>query len=101
MNGYIRFKLALTEDTPTIKPYAQAEWAKLADVQTPIETSLAIVAAVTERWVRILRAMQPGDFARLLIHPEHERPLSLDQLLAFSEWHGRHHTAHVNIVGHA
>lgn len=99
MSGYTRFKLALTENTPTIKPYDQAEWAKLADSRTtPIDTSLTLLEAVTDRWVRVLRAMTPDDFARTLIHPEHDIPLSLDQMLALYEWHGRHHVAHVRLV---
>ena len=57
-----------------------------------------LLEAVTDRWVRILRAMSARDFARRLIHPEHEKPLSLDQMLALYEWHGRHHIAHVNLV---
>lgn len=102
LNGYTRFKLALTENTPTIKPYDQTEWAKLIDSRTtPIETSLTLLEAVTDRWVRVLRAMSPADFARQLIHPEHETPLSLDQTLALYEWHGRHHVAHVNLVRNA
>jgi hypothetical protein len=102
MSGYTRFKLALTEDTPTIKPYQQAEWAELADTKTaPIETSLTLLDALTDRWVRVLRAMSPSDFSRMLIHPEHDKPLSLDHMLALYEWHGRHHLAHVNIVRRA
>ncbi|MEW5917970.1 MAG: YfiT family bacillithiol transferase, partial [Gemmatimonadota bacterium] len=99
ISGYTRFKLALTENTPTIKPYQQAEWAELADTKTaPLETSLTLLDALTDRWVRVLRAMSPSDFERLLIHPEHETPLSLDQMLALYEWHGRHHVAHVTLV---
>ena len=95
MNAYVRFKLALTEDTPTIKPYDEAAWATLEDARsTPIETSLALLDAVHDRWVRVLRAMQPQDFSRKLMHPEHGH-LDLDQLLAMYEWHGKHHTAHV------
>lgn len=102
MSGYTRFKLALTEDRPTIKPYRQAEWAELADTKTaPVATSLTLLDALTDRWVRVLRAMSADDFPRLLIHPEHETPLSLDQMLALYEWHGRHHLAHVNLVRHA
>ena len=71
LNAYIRFKLALTEDTPTIKPYDEAKWAQLEDASTPIETSLALLEAVHERWVRVLRAMSPSDFARTFNHPEH------------------------------
>jgi hypothetical protein len=99
ISGYVRFKLALTENTPTIKPYDQGEWAKLADSRTtPIETSLTLLDTVTDRWVRVMRAMSASDFARRLTHPEHEQPLSLDQTLALYEWHGRHHIAHIHIV---
>jgi hypothetical protein len=95
MNAYIRFKLALTEDNPTIKPYEEAEWAKLADVRaTPVETSLALLDHLHARWDTILRAMTASDFARTLHHPENGK-LTLDQMLALYEWHGRHHTAHI------
>jgi hypothetical protein len=95
MNAYIRFKLALTEDTPTIKSYDEAAWAQLEDARTtPIETSLTLIDAVHDRWARVLNAMKAADFSRRLIHPEHGH-LTLDQLLAMYEWHGRHHTAHV------
>ena len=95
LNAYIRFKLALTEDVPTIKPYDEALWAELPDVAAvPLATSLALLDAVHERWLAILRAMQPGDFARQLVHPETGRQ-SLDQVLALYAWHGPHHTGHV------
>lgn len=96
MNAYVRFKLALTEDVPAIKPYDEAEWAKLSDVRdTPIETSLTLLSAMHDRWVRLLRAMTPDDFGRKLSHPEWDAPLSLDMMLALYAWHGPHHTAHV------
>jgi uncharacterized damage-inducible protein DinB len=95
MNAFIRFKLALTEDRPTIKPYDEAAWAKLDDVRTtPIDTSLVLLEKLHERWDGLLRAMKPADFARTLQHPE-SGTLTLDQMLALYEWHGRHHTAHV------
>src|SRR5207253_10450242 len=73
MNAYIRFKLGLTEDNPTIKPYDEALWAQLADVQdTPVETSLTLLEALHDRWVRLLRKMGPRDFARTIAHPEWE-----------------------------
>jgi hypothetical protein len=96
MNAFIRFKLALTEDTPTIKPYNEAEWARLEDARsTPIETSLGLLDALHDRWVRILNAMSPSDFHRRLNHPENG-VMTLDDMLAMYEWHGRHHTAHVS-----
>ena len=95
MNAYTRFKLALTEDTPVIKPYDAAKWARLEDsTSTPIATSLALLDAVHDRWLRILHAMSASDFARTLNHPENGM-MNLDQVLALYEWHGRHHVAHV------
>lgn len=95
MNAYVRFKLALTEDTPTIKPYDEAAWATLDDARTtPVETSLTLLDSVHDRWVRVLRAMRSEDFERRLMHPEHGH-LNLDELLAMYEWHGKHHTAHI------
>jgi DinB family protein len=94
-NAYCRFKLALTEDTPTIKPYDESAWAQLEDSRsTPIETSLTLLDVLHDRWVRVLRAMQSSDFSRRLNHPENGI-MSLDQLLAMYAWHGPHHVAHV------
>lgn len=96
MNAFIRFKLALTEEMPTIKPYDEAAWATLADAkETPIETSLTLTSALHERWVKLLRAMSPSDFGRKLNHPDWDAPLSLDAILALYAWHGPHHTAHI------
>lgn len=95
MNAFIRFKLALTENTPTIKPYDEAAWATLEDARsTAIETSLSLLDALHDRWTRVLRAMTTTDFRRSLVHPENGE-LTLDDLLAMYEWHGRHHTAHI------
>ena len=96
LNAYTRFKLALTEETPTIKPYDEALWAELSDTrETPIDTSLTLLSCLHERWVRLLRALKSKDFARRLNHPEWEAPMSLDVLLALYAWHGPHHVAHV------
>jgi uncharacterized damage-inducible protein DinB len=95
LNSYVRFKLALTENQPTIKTYDQEAWAKLADSKaTPIETSLALLEALHERWVNLLRSMSPSDFERTLNHPE-MGPVTLDRLLGIYAWHGRHHVAHI------
>ena len=94
MNAFVRLKLALTENEPTIKPYEEAEWAKLADAQMPIEVSLTLLDSLHERWVRILRSMKPEHFARTLRHPDHG-VRTVDWLLFLYAWHGRHHTAHV------
>jgi DinB superfamily len=94
MNAYVRFKLALTEHDPTIKPYDEKLWAELPDSKAPIEISLALLAALHQRWVPLLRGMKPEDFARTLRHPE-MGPITLDGNLRIYSWHGRHHTAHV------
>jgi len=95
LNAYVRFKLALTEDEPTIKPYEEARWAELPDTRdTPIETSLVLLERLHDRWVRLLRSMSAEQFARRLRHPE-SGIQRLDQVLALYEWHGRHHVAHV------
>jgi uncharacterized damage-inducible protein DinB len=95
LNAYVRLKLALTEEKPTIKPYDQEAWANLADSRsTPIEVSLTLLGTVHDRWDRVWRSMKPEQFARVLVHPEHgER--NVDWLLFLYEWHGRHHTAHI------
>lgn len=95
MNAYIRFKLGLTEDSPTIKPYMEDLWAKTGDVQaTPLETSLALLDSLHDRWVRLLRGLTAEDWKRTFIHPE-MGTVSLDKSLALYAWHGKHHTAHI------
>jgi uncharacterized damage-inducible protein DinB len=95
MNAYIRFKLALTEDNPTIKPYDEAAWALVADTaKTPIDASLRLMDALHQRWVILLESMQPGEFSRGLQHPE-RGPMTLDMVLQLYAWHGRHHVAHI------
>ena len=94
MNSYVRFKLALTEDWPTIKPYDEAAWAKLPDCSLPIEPSLVLIDKLHERWVALLEAMREADFARGFNHPERGRQ-NLGTTLALYDWHSRHHTAHI------
>jgi DinB superfamily len=94
MNAYIRLRLALTEDKPTIKPYEEARWAELADVKLPIEVSQTLLDCLHTRWDRVWRSMKPEHFARPLIHPDHGERL-VDWLLFLYEWHGKHHTAHI------
>jgi hypothetical protein len=93
-NGYIRLKLALTEQNPTIKPYAEARWAELPDSKLPIELSLRMTEATHERWSTILRSMPAADFARTYMHPENGL-LTIDVALASYVWHGKHHVAHI------
>jgi hypothetical protein len=96
VNAYVRFKLALTEQVPTIRPYDEGGWADLADTkETPPEVSLDLLDALHQRWVILLRSLRPEDFARTLVHPQHGRVLSLHWMLALYAWHGRHHVAHI------
>jgi len=98
MNTYIRFRLALTEDEPTIKPYDQERWAVLEDARTaPLELSLSLLESLHQRWVILLRSLPAQDFARTFRHPE-MGVVSLDKYLALVAWHGRHHIAHITSV---
>jgi uncharacterized damage-inducible protein DinB len=98
LNAYIRFKLALTEEEPTIKPYAEDRWAQLADTQaTPVEVSLAMLDSLHDRWVRLLRSLKPEDWKRTFRHPELGL-VSLEKNLALYAWHGRHHVAHITAL---
>lgn len=95
MNAYIRFKLALTEDTPVIRPYNQEEWAKLPDVKsTPVDVSINLLESIHQRWTVLLNSMSENDFRKKYIHPE-SGEVSLGEVLALYEWHGRHHLAHI------
>jgi len=95
MNAYVRFKLALTEDQPTIKTYEQERWAELTDAKTaPIETSLLLLESLHKRWVILLKSMRAEDFKRTLKHPELGE-VNLERYLGLYAWHGRHHVAHV------
>jgi len=95
LNSYVRFRLALTESEPTIKPYDQALWAELHDARTaPVELSLALFEALHQRWVLLLKSLEAADFARTFRHPE-RGTMTLDQNLALYAWHGRHHVAHI------
>ena len=95
MNAYIRWRLALTESEPTIKPYLEDRWAKLEDVaSTPLEVSLSLLDCLHRRWVILLRSLKPADWKRNFHHPE-MGVVSLEKSLALYAWHGRHHVAHV------
>jgi hypothetical protein len=95
MNAYVRMKLALTENEPTIKPYEEQLWAELADSrEAPVEISLALLEFLHLRWEIILRSLKPEDFARRLRHPV-VGPMTVDNLIHHYAWHGRHHVAHI------
>jgi DinB superfamily len=100
MNAYIRFKLALTENDPVVKPYDEAAWAGLNDIAaTPIETSLTLLESLHQRWVILMRGMSERDWGKRYIHPEANRgAMVLDYVLAMYAWHCDHHLAHVKSV---
>jgi uncharacterized damage-inducible protein DinB len=96
LNAYTRVKLALTEDEPTIKPYDQERWAELPDAKTaPIEPSLTLLECLHRRGVLLLRSLTPAEFRRRFHHPEQDRSMGLDEVLAHYAWHGRHHVAQI------
>lgn len=95
MNSYIRFKLALTEDEPTIKPYDEDAWSKTAEVHaTPLEISLTLLECLHYRWVALLRSMTVQEFQRKFRHPD-LGVMDLERTLALYAWHGKHHVAHI------
>jgi hypothetical protein len=97
MNAFIRFRLALTEQNPTIKPYNESEWAKLPDAALDPQLSVQILDGLHQRWHRMLEAMREEDFTRTAVHPEHG-PITLDWLLQLYAWHGRHHIGHLKLT---
>ena len=98
LNSYIRFKLALTEDEPTIKPYQEDRWAELADSRvTPIETSLSLLDSLHQRWILLLRSFTAADWKKTFRHPE-VGVLTLDKTVALYAWHGKHHVAHITAL---
>ena len=94
LNAYIRFKLGLTENDPTIKPYDQDSWVTLPDSSLPVVVSLDLLDGVHTRLVALLRATPAAAFSRTIQHPENG-PMTLDLMLGVYAWHGRHHTAHI------
>jgi uncharacterized damage-inducible protein DinB len=94
MNSYIRFKLALTEDDPTIKPYFEDRWAELPDSRQPIENSLVMLDALHRRWTIVLHNITDPNWQRTFRHPE-LGPMTLEKTLALYSWHGQHHVAHI------
>ncbi|HBB88822.1 MAG TPA: putative metal-dependent hydrolase [Blastocatellia bacterium] len=98
MHSYIRFKLAITEDEPEIKPYFEDRWAQLQDaLDSPIEPSLDLLEALHGRWAWFLRSLKDEDFERTFHHPE-QGLVSLNKNVALYAWHGRHHVAHITAL---
>lgn len=99
LNAYVRFKLALTEGSPTIRPYDQEAWAALPDSQGPIKDSLDLFDALHHRWVRLLGSLPDDAWGRTYFHPETQDHQRLDHVLAHYAWHGAHHIAHITELG--
>jgi hypothetical protein len=98
MNAYVRFKLALTEQEPTIRPYMESLWAELPEAKTaPVDLSLTLLDSLHQRWALALRGIAPSEWKRTLRHPE-IGVLSLEKVLALYSWHGRHHVAHITTL---
>jgi uncharacterized damage-inducible protein DinB len=96
MNALIRFKLGLTEDNPTIKPYDEAAWAVLNDVEAvPINVSLTLLHAVHIRWIATIKDLDDQQWQRTVMHPEYQKQMTLWYLLGNYAWHGKHHVAHI------
>jgi uncharacterized damage-inducible protein DinB len=99
MNAYIRFKLGLTEDTPTIKPYQEKEWANMPDVYSvPINISLTLLHALHQRWHAAIKDLSDEEWQKEVVHPEQGRKMSLWLLLGLYAWHGKHHVAHITTL---
>lgn len=94
INSLCRFKLALTEDSPTIRPYAEEKWAELSDSRMPIDYSMRIIEGVHARWADLLRSMTDEQFSREFVHPE-TGPWKLEGVLGLYAWHSLHHLAHI------
>jgi DinB superfamily len=102
MNSYIRFKLAMTEDNPTIKAYDEVQWANMKDVtEVPINISITLLYALHTRWYHYLLSLSNEDWNRTVVHPEHGKQMTLWYLLGLYAWHGKHHTAHIELVKNA
>lgn len=100
MNAYTRFRLALTEDSPTVKTYEEARWAELADAKTaPVEISLTLLDGLHARWTALLKSLGETDFARTFKHPEWGE-ITLDWALGSYAWHSHHHVAQITSLRH-
>jgi uncharacterized damage-inducible protein DinB len=97
LNAYVRFKLAMTEDFPTVKPYDEKAWAETADTRVPVEVSLALMDSLHTRWVALLKSMSAADYRRKLKHPELGE-VTLERYVGLYAWHGRHHVAHITAL---
>ena len=95
MNSFIRFKLALTENNPIIKPYWEDRWAELVDSKMAIEFSLHILDGLHLRWTALLDSLTDEELKREFKHPEHSTPFKIDEYIGMYSWHSNHHLAHI------
>ena len=99
LNAYVRFRLALTEDNPTVRPYDEAAWATLPDVAAaPVTVSLALLEGLHSRWLTLLHHLDEAQWQRTFYHPGNQTTSTLAQTLALYAWHGRHHLAHLKLL---
>ena len=99
MNAFVRFKLALTEEKPTIKPYAEAKWAELADAKTfPVAVSIQLIESLHARWAALLNSMDDAQWNAGFIHPEHGGELKLYETVSLYAWHCEHHYSHLELI---
>jgi hypothetical protein len=99
-NLYSRFRLALTEDNPTVRPFDEQAWAKLPDVAaTPLALSLALLESLHARWVILLGQLSEAQWQRTFYHPRYQTTSTLEQALVQYAWHGRHHLGHLGLLG--
>jgi uncharacterized damage-inducible protein DinB len=97
INAYVRFKLALTEENPVIKPYDEGKWAELPDYKLPIDISLSLLESLHKRWVKLLHSLSPSDMEKTFMHPE-SGEVSVGMNIGIYAWHGRHHLAHITFL---
>jgi hypothetical protein len=98
LNSFVRFKLALTEENPVIKPYDEARWAQLADYEMPVQSALDLLASIHNKWVVLLHALTPAQLQLTFIHPETREEVSLKENIGIYAWHGKHHLAHIYLA---
>ncbi|MBS1512331.1 MAG: bacillithiol transferase BstA [Bacteroidetes bacterium] len=99
LNAYTRFKLGMSEELPSIKPYDEVQWAEMKDsLELPINISLTLLHALHTRWYYFLTGLTEADYQRKVFHPEHKKEMTLWHLLGMYAWHGRHHVAHITAL---
>ncbi len=99
INALIRFKLSLTEDAPTIRPYLEQKWAEMVDgLNDDLTPSLQMIQGTHNRWTQVLEAMKEEEWKRTFFHPEHNAEFVLDEALGLYAWHCRHHYAHIGLA---